>query len=191
MAGRALVRAYGELAAERILDVAAALFVEHGVARVGMGDVARAAGCSRATLYRYFDTRERLRTAYVHREARRVGRELASHAAGVGDPAARLVETVLEALRRVRRDPALSAWFTPDDAGIATRLAQSSEVIEAMVAAFLGDPAGPTTIRRARWLVRVIVSLLAMPGADERDERSMLEQFVAPVVAPGRKSAEK
>jgi len=43
MAGRALVREYNALVAERILDVAARLFVEHGVAAVGMAGVAKAA----------------------------------------------------------------------------------------------------------------------------------------------------
>ena len=38
------------LAAEQILDAAGVLFAEHGVAAVGMADVAGAAGCSRATL---------------------------------------------------------------------------------------------------------------------------------------------
>ena len=40
--------------ATAILDAAAALFAERGVNAVGMGEVARAAGCSRATLYRWF-----------------------------------------------------------------------------------------------------------------------------------------
>lgn len=43
MAGRALVREYNALVAERILDVAARLFVEHGVAAVGIAGVAKAA----------------------------------------------------------------------------------------------------------------------------------------------------
>jgi AcrR family transcriptional regulator len=186
MAGRALVREYNELAAERILDVAARLFVEHGVARVGMAEVAKAAGCSRATLYRYFDSREALRVAYIHREARRLERDLAAHAAAIRDPADRVVESVLETLRRVRSDPALAGWFTPDDVGIASVLAQSSGVIEGMVAAFLGDRQAPDTIRRARWLLRVVLSLLAMPGANDAEERAAIREFVVPVVIPTR-----
>ena len=189
MAGRALVREYNELAAERILDVAARLFVEHGVARVGMAEVAKAAGCSRATLYRYFDSREALRLAYIHREARRLDRDLAAHAAAIRDPAERVVESVLETLRRVRRDPALAGWFAPDDVGIASVLAQSSGVIEGMVAAFLGDREAPDTLRRARWLLRVVLSLLAMPGANEAEERAMIREFVVPVVGPARAPA--
>ncbi|MCB1004812.1 MAG: helix-turn-helix transcriptional regulator, partial [Acidimicrobiales bacterium] len=63
------------LAAEQLLDAAGELFARDGVAAVSMADVADAAGCSRATLYRYFDGKDALRTAYVHREARRIGAE--------------------------------------------------------------------------------------------------------------------
>ena len=38
--------------------------------------------------------------------------------------------------------------------------------------------------RKARWLVRVMTSLLVFPGHDEADERAMLEQFVVPIVVP-------
>jgi AcrR family transcriptional regulator len=59
-----------EVAADRILDAAEELFTRHDPGSVGMNEIAKAAGCSRATLYRYFENREALRTAYVHRETR-------------------------------------------------------------------------------------------------------------------------
>ena len=37
----------------------------------------------------------------------------------------------------------------------------------------------------ARWLVRVILSLLTVPGRDEADERAMVERYVAPRVTSG------
>jgi AcrR family transcriptional regulator len=187
----------GALAAERILDAAGDLFVERGVAATGMGDVARAAGCSRATLYRYFENRDELRAAYVHRAARRIGAAVAAEVASAGltAPGERLVAAVLAALDRVRRDPTVAVWFTPGDGALASSMARSSAVIEAMVAAFLGPaaaggapggppdgPAGDDVAERARWLVRVVVSLLAQPEADAAAERRLLERFVAPVV---------
>jgi hypothetical protein len=64
-------------------------------------------------------------------------------------------------------------------------MAERSEVIEALTAAFVtslgsNDPAAVD--RRARWLVRVITSLLMFPGRDAADERQMLEEFVVPNV---------
>lgn len=173
---------HGDLAAQRLLDAAGALFATQGVRGVGLADVARQAGCSRATLYRYFESRDTLRTAFIDREARRIALQVGEAMAGIADPAARLVEGILEALRLVRANPALSAWFTDADSGLTTALAHSSRVIETMTAAWLGDPSDLEMQRRGRWLTRVIVSLLAGPGRDDDDERDMIERFVAPVL---------
>ena len=166
------------LAAERILDAAGDLFAEHGIGAVTMGDVARAAGCSRATLYRYFADRHELRVAYVHREARRVGVLVAADAARVTDPERRLVTAVLSALRHVRANPSLAAWFGAGDAAVTAELAQSSPVIESLGRTVVDDPLA------ARWVVRVIVSLLIAPGRSAAEERRMVERFVAPVLRP-------
>jgi AcrR family transcriptional regulator len=174
------------LASQRILDAAGRLFATTGAAGVGMADVAKAAGCSRATVYRYFESREALRTAFVHREAQRIGAAVAADLAGVSDPRRRLVEAMVASLRRVRDDPILMAWFTGGEEGLVTRLAQSSAVIEGLVAAFLGDGGDAVVRRRARWVIRVMVSLLVDPVVDESDERKLIEEFVVPVVVGPR-----
>jgi hypothetical protein len=56
-----------------------------------------------------------------------------------------------------------------------------------LAAAFVGSlgPEDPDVVqRRARWVVRVLTSLLTYPGRDEADERAMIEEFVVPIVAP-------
>ena len=58
-----------ELAGERILDAVRALVIDKGAGTVGMAEVAETAGCSRATLYRYFATGRRLYVAFAGREA--------------------------------------------------------------------------------------------------------------------------
>lgn len=176
----------GEAAADRILDAAEQLYTARDQASIGMNEIARAAGCSRATLYRYFENREALRTAYVHREARRLGRAIADEIGGTQDPRDRLVASMVAALRMVRESPALSAWFAVSRPPIGGELAQS-EVITALAAAFVGSlgPEDPDVVqRRARWVVRVLTSLLTYPGPDEADERAMIEEFVVPIVAP-------
>jgi AcrR family transcriptional regulator len=165
-----------ELAAERILDAAGELFAEHGIGAVSMGDVARAAGCSRATLYRYFADRRELHVAYVHREARRIGGLVAADTARVRDPEKRLVTAVLSAVRRVRENPSLAAWFAAGDAAATAGLAQSSPVVEAIGRTVVEDPLA------TRWVVRVIVSLLIAPGRDDAEERAMVERFVVPAL---------
>ena len=53
MTGAWLREEQADLAADKILDAASRAFVELGVSRTGMGDIAQYAGCSRATLYRH------------------------------------------------------------------------------------------------------------------------------------------
>lgn len=176
-----------EAAADRILDAAERLYTQRDSDSIGMNEIASAAGCSRATLYRYFENREALRAAYVHRETRRLGREIARQVAGIDEPRERLIVSITTALRMVRESQALSSWFASSRRPVAGELAGSSDVIAALAAAFINSlgPDAPATVeRRARWVVRVITSLLMFPGRDDADERTLIEEFVAPVVAP-------
>ena len=176
-------------AAERILDAAARLFAVQGVAATQMGDIAEAAGCSRATLYRYFDSRQAVQLAYVHREARRVGAAMADEIAAIGDPGERAVAGVLASLRAVRSDPLLIAWFRPGDAGRTLEIAQTSQVIETLGRSLFDSepqPGHQDSVLIARWLTRIIVSLLTVPGQDEAEERTMLEHFLAPLIGEYR-----
>jgi len=182
-----LASSRSEVAADRILDAAEELYTQRDQASIGMNEIARAAGCSRATLYRYFESREALRAAYVHREARRLGRAIMERIGGVADPRERLVASVTAALRMVRESPALSSWFAITRPPMGGEVARQSEVVTALVASFVNSlgPEDPAVVeRRARWVVRVITSLLMFPGQDEAEERSMIEEFVVPIVTP-------
>lgn len=176
-----------EVAADRILDAAGELFAGHDVSTVGMNDIARAAGCSRATLYRYFENREVLHTAYVHREAYRLHEQMTELIGGIPDPRERLLAGLSASMKLVRDSPALSSWFATTDSPIGAEMAEQSEVIQALTSGFLLSlrPDDPDVVhRRARWLVRVLTSLLIFPGRDADDERAMLEEFVVPMVCP-------
>jgi AcrR family transcriptional regulator len=174
-----------EVAADRILDAAEQLFTRHDPGSVGMHEIAKAAGCSRATLYRYFENREALRNAYVARETHRLSESI--DVDDIEDPRERLVAGILTTLRLVRESPALSAWFATTSGPLGAELAEQSDVITGLAAAFvtsLGDDHPANVAGRGRWLVRAITSLLIFPGRDEADERAMLTAFVAPVVVP-------
>ncbi len=187
MAGDWLASRRTEVAADRILDAANELFARQEAATVGMNEIASAAGCSRATLYRYFENREALHTAYVHRESYRLYREMTEQIASVADPAQRLIEGIITSLRNVRESPALSSWFATTQRPIGGEIAEQSEVIRALTEAFVISlaPDDPEVVaHRARWLVRVMTSLLVFPGHDESDERAMLEEFLVPILVP-------
>ncbi len=193
MSGDWLAARRSEVAADRILDAAAELFAQRDVAGVGMHEIAKAAGCSRATLYRYFENREALHTAFMHRETYRLHQTIIEEIAGVQDPGDRLVEGVIVALRLVRMSPALSSWFVTSQPPLGAVIADHDDVVKALTAAFLTSlaPDEPAVVeRRARWLVRVMTSLLVFPGEDEADERAMVEEFVVPIVVGQRLSAD-
>ncbi|MBX7432459.1 TetR/AcrR family transcriptional regulator [Mycobacterium sp. Y57] len=187
MAGDWLASRRTEVAADRILDAAGELFTKKDAATVGMHEIASAAGCSRATLYRYFENREALYTAYVHRESYRLYQEMTDQITSLTDPRERLIEGMLASLRNVRQSPALASWFATTQRPIGAEMAEQSEVIKALTEAFvisLGPDEPETIAHRARWLVRVMTSLMLFPGHDDDDERSMLEEFMVPVVLP-------
>lgn len=187
MAGDWLAARRTEVAADRILDAAGELFAQKEAAAVGMHEIALTAGCSRATLYRYFENREALYTAYVHRESYRLYREMTEQINSVVDPRDRLIEGMLASLRNVRESPALASWFATSQRPIGAEMAEQSEVIKALTEAFvvsLAPDDADVVAHRARWLVRVMTSLFLFPGHDEDDERAMLEEFVVPILLP-------
>jgi AcrR family transcriptional regulator len=179
-----------EVAADRILDAAEELFTRNDPGSVGMNEIAKAAGCSRATLYRYFENRDALRSAYVNRETYRLFDKIKEQIAGITEPRQRLSAGIGTTLRLVRESPALSSWFATTPIG--GEMAEHSDVIAALAAAFvnsLGAADPVATERRARWLVRVITSLLIFPGRDPSEEQAMVEEFVVPIVLPVEKAA--
>ncbi len=117
-----------------------------------MNEIAKAAGCSRATLYRYFENRDALYTAYVHRETYRIFAGMGERIVSIADPRQRLIEGIVASLRSVRESPALSAWFAPAQRPIGGEMAERSEVIKGLTEAFLAS-LGTITSRsgRAGW----------------------------------------
>lgn len=172
-------------ATDRILTAAAELFGRDGVAAVGMAEVAEAAGCSRATLYRYFPNRQALHAAFVHREARAVATTVRLRAAEVADPDERLIVALTTAVAQVRDTPPLAAWFTTDEppaGGLASRSAGIEAVATGLLAELTGAHDPETAPAEARWLVRVVVSLLSHPEPDPAAEAELLRRYVLPGV---------
>ena len=167
-----------ELAAERILDAAGELFVERGVDKPGMDEVARAAGCSRATLYRYFENRQALIYAFAHREARLITKQVAQATTDVSDPRSRVVEAVVACLAAVRERPHLAAWYAGDST-LLREVLRDSPLIRGSAQNYLAQDAESPDLDLADWVLRIILSFLTDPGDDEEAERRLLERFLA------------
>jgi AcrR family transcriptional regulator len=175
--------ARSESAADRILAAAERLFAEQGIAAVGMAEVAEAAGCSRATLYRYFENRGALQLAFVHREARRIVSEVTATTGGISDPDERRVEAILATVEAVRGAPQLAAWLRTDNAPRLQEILDSSEIVDGFVRAFLPAGADPAA---GRWLLRMVLSYVVLPGRDAEEERRQVKEFVVPRLSASR-----
>jgi AcrR family transcriptional regulator len=174
-----------DLAVDELLDAASRAFAALGVADATMTDIARAAGCSRATLYRYFPNQEALHLAFVHRATLRIARQLADERRA-GAPST-LTDRILAGIAAVRSDPSLAVWFEPENMAVPMKVSQNSDLLRAMSIGLVDqtdtEPRSRREIeRRGEWLLRSIVSLLAMPGRDAATERAMVDSFLVPVL---------
>ena len=149
----------------------------------GMDEVARVAGCSRATVYRYFENRKALQVAFAHREARMIVELVSRNTAAISAPQLRAVAAVTGVLEAIRERPHLVAWYR-GDIGLLPEIFAESPVIESFAARFVGAPDHAPDVLTARWLLRCILSLLMVPGADEQEERQLIERFLAPHLIP-------
>lgn len=170
-----LADGHADLAEERLLDAAGRVFATRGVARAAMNEVAAEAGCSRATVYRYFPRRQDLYRAFVKRETVRVG--AAVRAAAPEDAVAAVLTSVAE----VRSRPELSVWFTAADLDVLIDVITDEALLGEMAELIAGESDIDDARRLdAVWLIRVVQSLLWMPGPDAEAERRLVERFVRP-----------
>ncbi|MFC9893719.1 TetR/AcrR family transcriptional regulator [Nocardia sp. NPDC127579] len=165
----------GAVAVARIETAAAELFLERGIDRVGVGEIADRAGCSRATLYRHAGGKSVL----VRRVLTRAAGTVADRVAVAVEPyrgARRAVEAILASVAAIRADPALAQWLhrtAPTD-DMLTTAPELHRVATELTRIAPDDEA-------AQWIIRVVLSLLAWPGPDAATERRLVERFVGPL----------
>lgn len=70
----------------RILDTASRVFYERGTLAVGVNELAEAAGVSKVTLYRHFDSKDALVAAFLRRRSDRVSAWLRAAADAASGP---------------------------------------------------------------------------------------------------------
>ena len=174
----------GGVAVDAILDAAGRAFERHGVGAATMIDIAAEAGCSRATLYRYFPNRDAVREAFVHRGTLQMAAAMARRRDDATDSAA---DRVLAGIAAVRANPSLAVWFEPENIAVPLQVSQSSEFLHALAVALLDGPERPSADAeslqlRGEWLLRSIISLLAMPSADVESERAMVNDVLIPAL---------
>jgi AcrR family transcriptional regulator len=180
----------------RILAATLVSLARYGVAKTTLDDVAKEAGCARATVYRYFGGKQELLHAAVGHEAARIFAAVdAAVRPGMVLEDALVAMTTTAAHELLEHDalqfvlahePELVLpWVTFD--GCDRFVAATAAALAPTFARFVHDAEGAE--RGARWCVRVFLAYLGSEDApvtmtDEAQVRPLVRDFVAPALLP-------
>ncbi|MGH8983569.1 MAG: TetR/AcrR family transcriptional regulator [Acidimicrobiia bacterium] len=160
---------------DRIVDAAERCIRRWGIRRVSMNDVAREAGVSRGSVYRYFADREALVQAVLERSSERQIETAEPAIRRRRTLAAQVAEAAVFIRSHLDDDLSLGLRVHPDEAELATlRLARAEQTLEAWIEFWVpyleaarerGEVRGNLDVRTAaEWIMRVLVSLVTMPS---------------------------
>ncbi|MFI5053907.1 MAG: TetR/AcrR family transcriptional regulator [Acidimicrobiia bacterium] len=180
---------------DRAMTALLACIARFGLGKTTLDDVAREAGCSRATLYRYFDGKAELVRRTVEAEQGRITGLMVDLARAAPTFADAVVAVVTTAARELVGSEALQFLLAYEPEAILGHLAfgPGDQVLVAV-----GDACAPgfdawlTPIDAARagdWLARILRSYVLMPDlpidlTDPVPARRFLESFVIPGLEP-------
>ena len=173
---------------ERLLDAAEACLQQFGPQKTSMEDVARAAGMSRATVYRYFENRDALLLGVASRQAASLAADAMGYLAQFDDIRDWLVEGLLYTLRELPKRPVFASLVTSLDSRSGTTLFLGSNgMIEIGVNVLrpMFDMAKQQGVVREdldlelliEWLLRVLWTYLNAPSQVAHDEEGMRRLF--------------
>lgn len=184
----------------QILDAARVVFVDTGVVSARMGRIAKEAGISRATLYRYYRTKEDLVRAYAEREMARSMKKFERKLERLPKLSDRLVEAIAFSVETIRKEPAVMPFLEPEALGVTGAIPFESalmlQTMQGAVRALLEGADGSEQLRPevrfedlTEWLIRLILSLGIVQGKSRKakDLRSFVRRLVVPafVERPG------
>lgn len=180
----------------RVIEAAERYVERNGLARVRIEEIATEAGCSRATIYRYFDDKDDLVREVLVRRARMLARRLGRRLGDIDDPGELLVQGVVRGVEEFRRDEYFESFYGPEVAGTTTRLAGGSGAIHSVVREVmqplfdLAERAGRlrpgvTPDAATDWVLLVTTALLTIPVANVQsraDQEEFLRTFLVPAI---------
>jgi AcrR family transcriptional regulator len=177
--------------ASRILDAALTCVARVGLAKTTLDDVAREAGCARATVYRCFSSKQQLLAALVGREALVLRDTIAEAAAAHDAFEDAITAAVVAAARFLTGHPALGFVCAHEPEVLLPYLAFEREDAVLREAAALVAPAFarfcdvPTAERLGEWLARTALSYLCNPSVyfdvtDPESVRVLVGEFIVP-----------
>ncbi|MFM8238225.1 MAG: TetR/AcrR family transcriptional regulator [Actinomycetota bacterium] len=181
----------GDALPDGLLDALTVCVARSGLAGTTLEDVAREAGCSRATLYRHFAGKVPLLAALAARDGETIARELVAEARVASTLTDAVVAVVAGGVTALGEHPALARLLAEEPevllpylsfAGQTAFLAAAADRLAPAFTAFLPEP---DAARLAEWVVRMTLSHLLCPSdrfdvADAAQVRSGVDAFVVP-----------
>ena len=155
-----------EQAARRGAVVAAArrLAREGGYAAVTMQSVADQSGVGRATLYRYFASKDHLLAEVVLAWGAELGSELQGRSLAAGTPSGRVAEVLLHVLDAARAEPRLTGAVLTAATSADPEAVRAGQALGAVMQRYLdvalGENAGPERSELAQLVGHVLFSAL-------------------------------
>lgn len=181
---------------ERLLDAAGGCLEQFGPQKTSMEDVARAAGMSRATVYRYFENRDALLLGVASREAAKLANEAIGYLQQFNTISEWLVEGLLFTLRELPNRPVFASLVTSlDSRSSGSLLLGSSGLIQigvnvlgpmfevAKQQGLLRDDLDAEML--IEWLLRMLWTYLNAPSqvaTDEDGMRALFRMMILPAV---------
>jgi AcrR family transcriptional regulator len=173
---------------ERLLDAAEGCLTQFGPQKTSMEDVARAAGMSRATVYRYFENRDALLLGVASRQSANLAADAISYLSRFDNISDWLVEGLLFTLRELPKRPVFASLVTSLDSRASGSLFLGStgliqigvNVLRPMFAnakeqGLLRDDIDLDML--IEWLLRVLWTYLNAPSQAAADEEGMRKLF--------------
>jgi AcrR family transcriptional regulator len=184
---------------DQVLDAALALFIEFGLRRTTMEDVAGKAGIGRATIYRRFGDKDQLVQAVILRECQQQLALIEQRLKGIESAVDALLEAFVLAVTGAHSHPLLARllrsepdtilpYLTTELPEVTTfsRLYLAAQISKSQKAGLI---AAKPAEQVAELLLRLVQSLVLSPAgvidpADEDSVRGFANLFLRPVLTP-------
>lgn len=182
--------------AQSILIAAKQLFIDKGISKTSMRDLANTAGVARSTLYLYYTNKEDVLITIVKQEMEAansfIGRKLTKYS----EPADIIVEGLILALKEIPKRPILQAVYASDDNSSSRRIVWGSQIIvdfgeqlmehviqPALEHEILQNKVDPDIM--VEWVYRILLSFLTLPSnwiKNDKELRATLHALLVPVL---------
>ena len=181
--------------ATHILDVAYTLFLEFGLRKTTMEDVAKRANMGRITVYRHYADKPTLFQAVVMRECFRSMQEVESMLAQINDAEERFVSGFVIVVNGARKHPLISRLLETEPEWLLPYLTTKGEAMLRFGSQYVASTlrqekyvATPQIDLLAEMLWRLLHSILLTPGGlmappnDDEALRHVARSFLLPLV---------